>query len=289
LRSMTAYGRAQSAPLHGIRWLVEIQSVNRKMLDFQIYLPKEFFHWEIELRRMIALHVERGQITLRISLKQEGEQLAIKGLKALKSHWEGIALELGYPTSSINLSFLLAQMGQLPLEQLADSEAELRAHLDKTIEAALADFKRMKEIEGSNLATDLKLRLQLIGKELHEIEKEEKGIVDKFLLKLKERIGDAFASVPDTEERLFREVAMYAEKADISEEITRLRSHLQQFEETLSIREKSIGRTLDFLTQEMQREVGTIGAKAAGLAISKRALWMKAELEKIREQVQNIE
>ena len=280
---MTAYGRAQHHSKLG-RWTVDIHSVNRKGLDLNIALPNALMFLDGDLRKWISTAAERGQVSVRISF----EFLELKeSLHALKDHqkkWEKIAKALGYPASSINLKFLVDRLdpSQVPVE-----EKQLKADLQKAWEIAVKQWVAMKEKEGKALVQDVEKRIEHIEKELQKVEKLQPQLQERYRKKLQDRMKEIKIEVD--EDRLLREAALLADKADISEEITRLHSHLEQMHEYLSSKEKSVGRTLDFLAQEMGREVGTLMAKAGDTDISKAAIVIKSEVEKIREQVQNIE
>lgn len=278
---MTAYGRAQHHSKLG-RWTVDIHSVNRKGLDLNIALPNALLFLDGDLRKWVSGAAERGQVSVRISF----EFLELKeSLHALKDHqkkWEKIAKALGYPASSIDLRFLVDRLdpSQVPVE-----EKQLKADLQKAWEIAVKQWIAMKEKEGKALVQDIEKRMKHIGTELEKVEKLQPQLRERYRKKLQDRMKEVHVD----EDRLLREAALLADKAEISEEVTRLHSHLEQMHEYLSSKEKSVGRTLDFLAQEMGREVGTLMAKAGDTDISKAAIVMKSEVEKIREQVQNIE
>lgn len=291
---MTGYGRATSQEMQGLQWSVEIHGVNRKMLDFNIYLPKEMLHFDIPVRQRLSEVVERGQISVRIVLRQsaiswQSSEVYFASLKALKNRWLLLASDLGYPPEAVDLPFLLTRIDQMAIDEMPLDQERLGNQLMATLDQAIAAFLEMKQTEGDRLGQDLKSRLELIEEIVDKIEKEGKGAPTKFYQKLKERILELSKAVDVDEERIMRELAIYAEKADITEEITRLHSHLKQALALFDEKVKGVGRTLEFLTQEMQREISTIGAKSGSLEITNLALAAKAELEKIREQVQNIE
>lgn len=286
---MTAYGRATSTEIGDLSWVVEIHSVNRRGLDIHLHISKELLFMDIDLRKAISKEVARGQVTLKISFKKlKGNESSITMLKKLKSFWEKGAKELGYPKESVDLPFLLDQMDRTPIEEFGLSEKKIQTELKKALSEAMDAFITMKEVEGKALALDIKGRIKAIGEHLKKIEKEAKGAPQKYREKLLEKLEDVLAGAAD-DERLLKEVAFYAEKIDITEEITRLKSHMKQALDLIASKEKSIGRSLDFLNQEMLREINTIASKSGSLSVTKEAVNAKAELEKIREQVQNIE
>jgi len=280
---MTAYGRAQHHSKLG-RWTVDIHSVNRKGLDLNIALPNALMFLDGDLRKWISSIAERGQVSVRISFECLELEQSLHTLKDHQKKWEKIAKALGYPASAIDLKFLVDRLdpAQVPLEEKA-----LKADLLKAWETASKNWIVMKEKEGKALVHDIEKRTDHIQKELQKVLKWQPMLQERYRKKLQDRMKEIKIDVDD--DRLLREAALLADKADISEEVTRLHSHLEQMSEYLSSKEKSVGRTLDFLAQEMGREIGTLMAKAGDADISKVAIAIKSEVEKIREQVQNIE
>lgn len=294
IKSMTAYSRASiSAPLG--RFVVEIHSVNRKMLDMSLYLPKDLLRFDIELRKRLSQSLERGQVTLRLTVQSDGiagklfSSYSIQ-LKGLKEGWEKLARELGYdPAKMIDLPFLVSQLQTMPPSETKEEEEGIKEALKEVIEAALDDLMQMKETEGKTLALDIQKRLKIIEENIAVVELKKDEPLLRYRKKLIERLKDVGHLHGEAEERIAREVALLAEKMDITEELVRLHAHIEQFRIHLSSHEKAVGRTLDFLTQEMHREINTLGSKSTDSDISIYVVKMKGELDKIREQVQNIE
>jgi uncharacterized protein (TIGR00255 family) len=282
-RSMTAYGRAKYHSKLG-RWTVDIHSVNRKGLDINIALPHTLMFLDGDVRKWISTTTDRGQVSVRISFECLELEESLHALKDHQKKWQKIAKALGYPASSVDLKFLVERIDpqDVPLEEKA-----LKADLQKAWDTASNHWILMKEKEGKALVHDIEKRTDHIQKELQKILKWQPTLQERYRKKLQDRMKEIKIEVDD--DRLFREAALLADKADISEEATRLESHLEQMHEYLSSKEKSVGRTLDFLAQEMGREIGTLMAKAGDTDISKVAIAIKSEVEKIREQVQNIE
>lgn len=291
---MTAYGRGKKETPFG-HWIVEMHSVNRKMLDIHMLMPKEFLRFDIDVRKWIADQLQRGQITVRIQhdLKEELSLASIDAMKQLKASWEKIARELGYdPAKAIDLPFLLGRAdGLKSLRSLEEEERdeELRQTLKDALDASLKEMMVMKISEGKHLAKDIQKRLKIIEDAVDAVKKRAPQMIESYKNKLIEKAQAALALQGENEERLFRELAFVAEKGDVTEELTRLDSHIKQFRHYLASGEKSIGRTLDFLTQEMQREISTLAAKALESDVSHLTVTMRSECEKIREQVQNVE
>lgn len=288
-RSMTAYGRKASNELNGLSFVVEIHSVNRRMLDVHMNLPKELLFLDIELRKILSKELQRGQVTAKVFLKKNRkEAVNLTLLKKLKQQWQSSAKGLGYDKEAIDLPFLLEQADRISLEELGFSEKALATEVKKTFQEALKEALLMKEKEGEALAKDVQKRVKHLSKLLSKIETLSKGAAETIrkamLEKLSKLIEDAAS-----DERVLKEIALLAEKGDVTEEITRLHSHFSQVEALLKSSETSVGRSLDFLTQEILRELNTIGSKSPLLEVTNLMLEGKAELEKIREQVQNIE
>ncbi len=265
---MTAYGRASLMTPTG-RWVVEIHSVNRKQLDMNVSVPKEMLSFDMDLRKWIAEKVHRGQITVRVNVSEEAlvaQNLEL--LKGLKAGWEKAAHALGYdPEKSVTLSFLAEQLEHASSQHLIEKEGAVKQQLEKVTLEALTHFMAMKEKEGAALAGDLKKCLEALEKLLAQIGKR----------------------APETMARSRTEEEGEPQVLDIHEELVRLHSHIVQFRDVLGSAEKSVGKTLDFLVQEMHREINTISAKCADVELVSLSVKVKSEVEKIREQVQNIE
>ncbi|MBI2743766.1 MAG: YicC family protein [Chlamydiales bacterium] len=293
VRSMTAYGRAtKDNPLGS--WAVEIHSVNRKMLDMHLMMPKEFLRFDLDVRKWIADQIQRGQVNVRIvhTLNEKSIAPSIKTLKQFKGMWEKVAEELGYdPLAEVDLPFLLDRAPQSSTLEQPEQDEELKASLKDAVGSALKEMMEMKVREGKHLHDDLLGRLKIIEDAAQKAKLAAPQMMDNFRKKLLERISSLslLPQTPENEERLFRELSFFAEKGDVTEELTRLDSHIAQFRHYLKSGEKSIGRTLDFLTQEIHREINTLSAKSLETELSYLTVLMKSECEKIREQLQNIE
>jgi len=285
-RSMTAYSRATSSDVEGLIWNVEIHSINRKTLDINLFLPRELLFLDVEIRKLIGGSLQRGQVTVKVSLDKRKEITApVPLLKKLKTNWEKTVKELGFPKEQITLNFLLSQMEQATLGNLG---TKVQVELKKTIGNALEGLIKMKQTEGKALAADIIKRAKLLKENVAAMAKLSANAPEAYREKLLKRL-ETLLKEPLEDERVLREVALFAEKADITEEITRLKSHLAQLTDLIKSKTESIGRTLDFLIQEILREINTVSSKSPELALTQLAVGSKAELEKIREQVQNIE
>ena len=291
MRSMTGYGRGQST-FDGARISVELNSVNRKQSDVTVSLPREFTELEPRVRDLINTRISRGRLNVVVAF-QSGTTLAPR--LTIDS-----ALAAGYYRAMLDLREQLGAAGEVTIETVLRSPGVLRVpedsiamdnvwpHLETALASALDELIRMREREGKHLAKDMIKRLKLVRQSLRKIRQLHPAVCKKYRQTLHERIARAGLDLPVDDERLVREVILFADKSDISEELIRLESHLAQFAHSLRKLEP-VGRTLDFITQEIYREFNTLGAKANDAEISQLVVTCKAEMEKIREQIQNIE
>ena len=289
---MTGYGRGE-AHWHGYKFTVELNSVNRKQSEISVDIQRDLIELEPRIRDEINARVSRGRLHVVIAFHRESsngssnvrlnEPLARTYLSAIRKLKKDLKL-----SGEVSVETLLRFPSVLQTqEQEIDPEA-VWPHLEKALNEALKKLVAMREKEGRFLGRELAKRLKLIESRIGAVEKMRPQIVDRYRNQLHQRIQSAGIELNFEDERLLKEVALFADRCDITEEITRLGSHLNQVFEQLTLREP-IGRTLDFLAQEMNREINTIGAKANHAEVTQHVVQMKAELEKIREQIQNIE
>ncbi|MFA5249974.1 MAG: YicC/YloC family endoribonuclease [Parachlamydiales bacterium] len=286
---MTGFGRASLKTKAGLLE-IEIGSVNRKHFECQLFLPREWLALEIEAKKEISQWLFRGHVTLRaVFSPSEGglsENLpAVVFLKNLKKEWEKRAEALGFDKKTVDLAFLASQTRAFSKASDLIIKKKLKEAFFQVLKKALASLMQMKEKEGRLLQKDIWQRLALVRRELLEIEAKAENSTEKYAEKLKAKLAQLGL---ENEERLLKEIALFAERVDITEELVRLESHLRQFEGLEKIKEP-VGRKMDFLLQEMGREVNTIASKAMDVQISSAVINLKSELEKIREQVQNLE
>jgi uncharacterized protein (TIGR00255 family) len=293
IRSMTGYGRAEvSGPR--ISAAVECRSVNHRHLDISLKLPRALAVYEPDARRLIQAAVQRGRVDVSATLTPagggSGTTLSVNAAQAREyaTAARAVADELRL-TATLRVEWLLAQPGVLTRDaEPAVAPEEGWALVAQALEAALADLVARREAEGKALAQELGA--------LHETLEAEMGLVaarvpvaqTRRMTRLRERIQALLGEIPVDEGRLATEVAALAERADITEELARLRVHLGDLRARID-EGGQVGRPLDFLIQEINREVNTVGSKADDLEISQAVIAAKATLEKIREQVQNIE
>lgn len=293
LKSMTAYGRGTiNLPIG--QFVVEIQSVNRKHLEIQAILPRELSQFDVELKKWVSLHVGRGQLTLKVYVTYHGPAPFIVKpnlslAHQLKEAWDQIATDLNVKEYNFDLSLLSRTEGLLSFEENRDEEENYRQALKQAFDEAFKGFLQMKSLEGAVLQKDILQRLKKMGHAMKAIEEKAPFATSRYREKLMARLEEVLPGRIENEDRILKEVALFAEKIDIAEEITRFNCHLTQFEELMASKEISVGKTLEFLLQELNRETNTIGSKSSELEIARAVIEIKSELERIREQIQNIE
>ncbi|HJX82510.1 MAG TPA: YicC/YloC family endoribonuclease [Candidatus Udaeobacter sp.] len=291
MRSMTGYGRAEVVHA-GRKFSVELNSVNRKQSDIVINLPRDLAELEPGIRQTINENISRGRTNATIALHSSpngARNLALDTELARSYHEAMRALqkELNAP-GEITISTILQAPGVMRFPEQTLNAEEAWPAIDRALRDALSDLIKMREREGKHLAKDLIHRLKAMRRKLNEIRAFHPDVVKRYRAVLLDRIQKAGLPIASDDERLLKEISFFADRADVSEELTRLESHLAQFAHHLRSKEP-VGRTLEFITQEMFRELNTLGAKANDAAISQRVIACKAELEKIREQAQNLE
>ena len=291
MNSMTGFGAA-TAPLGGASIRVEISGVNRKQTEVVVALPRPWSELENELREAVAQAVSRGRVNVSLTL-QHGAQdagaltLNRSKLDALKGILEQLGEQLGQaPALSLDALLRLGIVGEetesdIPLE-------EVRTAALAAVREALAAFTRLRAQEGEHLRRDLLARIGTLRTFRQELGTRAAGVALRHREQLLKRLAESGLPLPADDERIIKEIALYADRCDVTEEMTRLESHLAQFEK-LCGRDEAVGRTLDFLCQEIFRELNTTGSKANDAELAQLVVNAKTELEKIREQVQNVE
>ena len=290
---MTGYGRGDCAR-DGFKVTVELSSVNRKQSEISLNLPREMEMLEAPMRDLINRQVARGRVTVRVAVH------AAAGKSTARMHLN-LPLAKAYARELDRLAKLLKLSGPLTLdlivrapgvlqtdEELAEAK-NLWPAVEKALNQALAALVKMRSREGAHLAHDLSTRVNVMRRCAERVQKQAPQSAERYRMQLVERIKNAgLPAPPGDDERLLKEVVFFADRSDISEELTRLQSHFQQFDDCVKSGEP-VGRLLDFLAQEMNREINTIGSKANDALISREVVTLKAELEKFREQAQNVE
>ena len=293
MKSMTGYGRGECTA-KGASITVELNSVNRKQAEVSLSVPPEMESIEPDLRDLILASVSRGRVSGRVVLQYTGASRASAvavnetQAKAYRRELSKLAKSLEIP-DNLSLDSLLRLPGVLESAQpILDAKA-FRAPVKSALGQALEGLLSMREKEGGNLGRDLAKRLAKLRRIVKRVAKLAPDVLKHHRERLIERLKKTNVDVPDMDDdRLLREIVYYTDRTDITEELTRLGSHFVQLEECLSD-VVPVGRKLDFLAQEMFREINTIGSKANDANISSEVVTLKTELEKIREQVQNVE
>jgi uncharacterized protein (TIGR00255 family) len=293
MKSMTGYGRGECAR-NGFKVTVELSSVNRKQSEVSVVLPRELEVLEAQIRDAIHESISRGRVTARVALHAaEGRRSSRVRLNAALArayvrelHRLGRDLKLG---GAVTLDLLARAPGVFETdEEMADAE-DFWPAVEKALHQALGTLLKMREREGAHLAKDLTVRIQHMKNSAARIQKHAPEVQKRYREQLIQRIKNARVEAPAVDdERLLKEIVYFADRSDITEELTRLQSHFQQFGDCLKSKEP-VGRMLDFLAQEMNREINTIGSKANDSHISRAVVMLKTELEKFREQAQNVE
>jgi len=288
---MTGFGRAEHASERIIA-RVEITTVNRKQADIHFSLPRELSALEASLRKTVLVSVSRGRDNVSIHLERTGSSDQVLGVdthraKALEAAFIQLSSALERPIELTAQDFLKAP-GIISFSDSGWDPDEALAAIEPALTTALAKLVEMRLAEGADLKSDLLPRLQILEDHAQTIAEITPKVVTRQRELLHSRLRDAEIEIDLNDERLLKELALFAERADISEETTRLASHLGRFREFLDSDEPA-GRSLDFLCQEINREFNTIGSKANDAGIGQGVVGAKTELEKIREQVQNIE
>ncbi len=290
---MTGYGRGECAQ-DGFKVTVELSSVNRKQAEVAVTLPRELDMLEAQIRDAVNRVVARGRVNVRVTLHAaEGKLSARKHINA--------ALAKDYAAEFARLGKALKISGEVTLDQvlrapgvfhtdeeLAETQ-DLWPAVEKALDQGLAALLKMREREGAHLAKDLSARIGVMHAAVDKIQIQAPTTAENYRRNLLERIKSAgIENIAPDDERLLKEIVLFADRSDISEELTRLQSHFQQYADCVKSKEP-VGRTLDFLAQEMNREINTIGSKANDAVISHEVVTLKAELEKFREQAMNVE
>jgi uncharacterized protein (TIGR00255 family) len=290
---MTGYGWGDAVQ-EGSKVTVELSSVNRKQSEISINLPRELEVLEAQIRDEINRRIARGRVTARVTLhageKMDSGKVRINAelAAAYTKRLRDLARELKL-TGDVTLDHLMRAPGVLEADQDVPDAEDFWPAVEKALKQALEMMVSMREKEGSHLQKDLVKRMDRMRVSARRVQKRSPQVQVRYREQLLERIQSAgLEAARIEEERILKEVIFFADRSDISEEITRLQSHFKQFDDCVNSREP-VGRTLDFLAQEMNREINTIGSKANDAMISREVVVLKTELEKFREQAQNVE
>ncbi|MCM8775328.1 MAG: YicC family protein [Candidatus Omnitrophica bacterium] len=294
IQSMTAFVRGSSSSREG-DWLVEIRCLNHRYFEFSLKTSPYLYPLEARIKDFVQDFIRRGKVSISITKNYNEEivqrvklddgmvSMYLSAVDKLKKRFK--------VSGEINVQDLLGLPHILSFEHLKEDDPEkCWFQLQKILKRALASVVRIKRIEGKKLMQDILKRLDTIEKAMTNIEAHTRGNVERYFQKLKERADQLLSERAKGNDKdwIYREVAFLADRSDVTEEIVRMKSHLGLFRERMCA-DSDVGRELDFLCQEMSREINTLGAKAQHFEISRQTVLVKGEIEKIREQVQNIE
>ncbi len=290
---MTGYGRGECSQ-DGFKITVEVSSVNRKQSEISVALPREMEMLEAQVRDLVNRYVARGRLNIRIGLHTGASKLSarmhlnIPLAKAYAGELNRLARQLKLP-GPVTLDHLARAPGVFQTDEQIVEEENFWPAVQQALKGALGEMVKMREREGAHLAKELGRRIAAMRRATLRIQRQAPKVARRYRQQLLERIKSAGLEAPGADDdRLLKEVVYFADRSDVSEELSRLQSHFKQFDDCRRSREP-VGRTLDFLAQEMNREANTVGAKANDSLISREVVTLKAELEKFREQAQNIE
>lgn len=291
VKSMTGFGKSQTF-YNGYQVSIELKGVNHRYLDFYIRTSRRYSLLEEKIKEEIKKNISRGRIEISINIEKTQESSRkIKLDKELAMAYHKSLKDLAH-FLQISPEFKLIDLYRLPeVYNLADEEEDLEVlwlEVQKALKIAIQEFVEMRKQEGISLSEDIKNRISLILQKIEILEVRAPIVVEDYREKLQIRLQQVINSELIDEQRILMEAALFAEKVNITEEIVRLKSHIKQLLNTFDNND-SIGKKCDFLTQEMFREANTIASKANDFEMSKNIVEVKAELEKIREQIQNIE
>lgn len=291
LRSMTGYGRSQKI-LNGRDISVEIRSVNHRYYEYSSRIPRTYSYIDEKLKAVLKTSVARGKVEISVTINNiEGKdsQIAVnKGVAegyvtALRSISEELALK-----DDLTLSNLIRIPDVFNIQKTPDDEEQICADVSEVTAEALERFVAMRETEGTRLKKDILEKADFIIERVKMVEEQSPLTVEAYRNKLYKKLSEVLADKNIDEQRIITEAAIFSEKIAVDEETVRLRSHISQLRDILES-DEAVGRKLDFIVQEINREVNTIGSKAQDLNITKLVVDMKSEIEKIREQIQNVE
>ena len=291
MNSMTGFGKAELVT-KTVRCMTEVTSFNNRFLELSIKLPRQLSSLEAEMRELVGQMVSRGKVSVYISYEEIGAKASRYNINedaftAYHSQLAKIQKKLKIK-GAIELRDILAFPETYTTPSETVDEKTVWAVIKKVATQALEKMSAMREKEGKALAVDMGNRTRQIDKLLHLVESDSAAVVTRVREKLTKRIQEVLQSSSIDKNRLEQEVIMYAEKSDISEECTRFASHIEQFQNSLRLNEP-IGKKLNFILQELNREANTIASKTSELSIARHTLELKEEIEKLREQVQNVE
>lgn len=291
IKSMTGFGRSEVSK-NDRKVSVEIKSVNHRYLELGIRLPKKLNYLDSEIRNVIKNYAKRGKVDVFVSYENLGEsEECIKYNQELAKEYydvyEKISSDLNIE-NDVRTSHIIRSPDVVTIESADDDEEAIRDVVLEAVNSSCKELVTTREVEGERLKSDLLEKLNNIEENVSYIEGKSSIIVDEYREKINDRVHELLEDTQIDDSRIVQEVTIFADKVCVDEEIVRLKSHIDQMRETFE-EEGEIGRRLDFITQEMNREANTTLSKTTDKDISEKAITLKTEIEKIREQIQNIE
>ena len=292
MKSMTGFGRAKLEKNDRI-YNIEIKSVNHKYSDISVKLPKSLIYVEDKIKKQISLKIARGKIDVFVSFENysaKGKDIIVNE-ELVKKYLEKFKLlaEQNNLSQEIPVAEIIKLPEVLTIKETEDEEDAIQSELLECLEQAINNFVEMREAEANKIKEDLEARINDVEQSVQKISTYSTRLVEEYVVKLEERIKEILKTDVIDEARLAMEVVLYADKCSVEEELTRLKSHIDQFRTLINSKEGPVGKKLDFLIQEMNRETNTMGSKSGSLEITNLVVDIKTKLEDIREKIQNIE
>jgi uncharacterized protein (TIGR00255 family) len=288
---MTGFGAGDLTTVAG-RYVVEARSLNHRFLEVAVRLPRDLAALEERIRALVQAKILRGRVEIAIIRDNYGKRVRTAKVdvdlaKAFTNALNDLKQTLGLPGTP-DLSMLVGLPDLIKIEEPKEDLEEIWPSIAAGLGQALSRLVTMREDEGGRLARDLEERMTHLEQRVAEVERRAPTVIKEYAARLSRRIGELMGAIPVDEGRVAAEVAIFADRSDISEEVTRSRSHLAQMRQTL-VADGAVGRTMEFIVQELGREANTMGSKANDLEIARAVIAIKGELESLREQIQNVE
>jgi uncharacterized protein (TIGR00255 family) len=288
---MTGFGAGDLTTVAG-RYVVEARSLNHRFLEVAVRLPRDLAALEERIRALVQARILRGRVEIAIIRDNYGKRVRTAKVdvdlaKAFTNALNDLKQTLGLPGTP-DLSMLVGLPDLIKIEEPKEDLEEIWPSIAAGLGQALSRLVTMREDEGGRLARDLEERMKHLEQRVAEVERRAPTVIKEYAARLSRRIGELMGAIPVDEGRVAAEVAIFADRSDISEEVTRFLSHLAQMRQTL-VADGAVGRTMEFIVQELGRETNTMGSKANDLEIARAVIAIKGELESLREQIQNVE
>ena len=292
IKSMTGFGRAEQLT-DQYKLSVELKSVNHRYFDLSLKMPKKFNIFEASIRNLLKKYIQRGKVDLYISYEDyEGTPVLLKYNNHIARQYveycKQMQKDVGFTVNDLKISTLAQLPEVFTMEEVPEDEEKMWEILSYGLEKACEEFTHSREPEGQNLIKDLVDKLDYMSELVSDIEGRAPQIIAKYRKNLETKVKELLETTAIDDNRIVQEVTIFADKVSIDEEVVRLKSHIEMTKATIRS-EGSVGRKLDFIAQEMNREANTILSKSTDMEVADQAIALKTEIEKVREQIQNIE